>query len=163
MVTFTVAAAGGDDYVVEIDGSDVVITPQAGDLEALAEAGVDTNSVAAVNAALATEIGTTGIPAWQALFLGVAPTAAGLETVAIKSISIAADGTVTVEMADGVTLKTGRGVDIKLKLMGSTDLTTWTQIGSDITNTKVIPAITPALGETKKFYKVVVDFAGSQN
>ena len=163
VVTFTVAAAGGDDYVVEIEGSDVVITPQAGDLEALAEAGVDTNSVAAVNAALATEIGTTGIPAWQALFLGVAPTAAGLETVAIKSISIAADGTVTVEMADGVTLKTGRGVDIKLKLMGSTDLTNWTQIGSDITNTKVIPAITPAQGETKKFYKVVVDFAGSSN
>ncbi|MBQ1558701.1 MAG: hypothetical protein IIZ69_11395, partial [Pseudomonas sp.] len=53
VVTFTVAAAGGDDYVVEIDGSDVVITPQAGDLEALAEAGVDTNSIAAVNTALA--------------------------------------------------------------------------------------------------------------
>ena len=66
-------------------------------------------------------------------------------------------------MADGVSLKTGRGVDIKLKLMGSTDLTNWTQIGSDITNTKVIPAITPAQGETKKFYKVVVDFAGSSN
>ena len=161
VVTFTVAAAGGDDYVVEIEGSDVVITPQAGDLEALAEAGVDTNSVAAVNAALATTIEGTSIPAWQALFLGVAPTTNGLETVAIKSISIAADGTVTVEMADGVTLKTGRGVDIKLKLMGSTDLTNWTQIGSDITNTKVIPAITPAQGETKKFYKVVVDFAGS--
>ena len=161
VTTYTVAAAGGDDYVVEIEGSDVVITPQAGDLEALAEAGVDTNSVAAVNAALATTIEGTSIPAWQALFLGVAPTTNGLETVAIKSISIAADGTVTVEMADGVTLKTGRGVDIKLKLMGSTDLSTWTQIGSDITNTKVIPAITPAQGETKKCYKVVVDFAGS--
>ena len=161
--TYTAAAQGGDDYVVEIEGSDVVITPQAGDLEALAEAGVDTNSVAAVNAALATTIEGTSIPAWQALFLGVAPTTNGLETVAIKSISIAADGTVTVEMADGVTLKTGRGVDIKLKLMGSNDLSSWTQIGSDITNTKVIPAITPAEGETKKFYKVVVDFAGSQN
>jgi hypothetical protein len=161
VTTYTAAGAGGDDYVVEIEGSDVVITPQEGDLEALAEAGVDTNSVAAVNAALATTIEGTSIPAWQALFLGVAPTTNGLETVAIKSISIAADGTVTVEMADGVTLKTGRGVDIKLKLMGSTDLTNWTQIGSDITNTKVIPAITPAQGETKKFYKVVVDFAGS--
>ncbi len=161
MTTYTAAAQGGDDYVVEIEGSDVVITPQAGDLEALAEAGVDTNSVAAVNAALATTIEGTSIPAWQALFLGVAPTTNGLETVAIKSISIAADGTVTVEMADGVTLKTGRGVDIKLKLMGSTDLTSWTQIGSDITNTKVIPAITPGSGETKKFYKVVVDFEGS--
>ena len=161
VTTYTAAAQGGDDYVVEIEGSDVVITPQAGDLEALAEAGVDTNSVAAVNAALATTIEGTSIPAWQALFLGVAPTTNGLETVAIKSISIAADGTVTVEMADGVTLKTGRGVDIKLKLMGSTDLTSWTQIGSDITNTKVIPAITPGSGETKKFYKVVVDFEGS--
>ena len=29
------------------------------------------------------------------------------------------------------------------------------------TNTLTIPAITPAQGETKKFYKVVVDFAGS--
>ncbi len=161
VTTYTAAGAGGDDYVVEIEGSDVVITPQEGDLEALAEAGVDTNSVAAVNAALATTIEGTSIPAWQALFLGVAPTTNGLETVAIKSISINAEGNVEIEMADGVTLKTGRGVDIKLKLMGSTDLTNWTQIGSDITNTKVIPAITPAQGETKKFYKVVVEFAGS--
>ena len=79
VTTYTAAAAGGDDYVVEIEGSDVVITPQAGDLEALAEAGVDTNSVAAVNAALATTIEGTSIPAWQALFLGVAPTTNGLE------------------------------------------------------------------------------------
>ena len=148
------------DYEVVIDGSDVVITPTAEDFAAIAPY-VDTNDVAAVNALLAQPITGTTIPNWQAMFLGVEPTTNGLEQVAIKSISIAADGTVTVEMADGVTLKTGRGVDIKLKLMGSTDLSSWTQIGSDITNTKVIPAITPAEGETKKFYKVVVDFAAT--
>ena len=162
VTTYTAAGAGGG-YKVVISGSDVAITPQDGDLEALATAGVNTNSVDAVNAALATTIEGTSIPAWQALFLGVAPTTNGLETVAIKSITINAEGNVEIEMADGVTLKTGRGVDIKLKLMGSTDLTNWTQIGSDITNTKEIPAITPAQGETKKFYKVVVDFAGSSN
>ena len=161
-VTTYTAAAGGDDYVVEIDGSDVVITPTSEDLAELAAAGVDTTSVAAVNAALAAPITGTTIPTWQATLLGIAPTEAGLNTFKIKSITIA-DGTVTVEMADGVSLKTGRGVDIKLKLMGSDDLSTWTQIGSDITNTKAIPAVTPALGETKKFYKVTVDFAGSQN
>ena len=160
--TYT-AAGGSGGYKVVIENSDVAITPQAGDLEALAEAGVDTNSVAAVNAALAQTIEGTSIPAWQALFLGVAPTTNGLETVAIKSISFNADGDVEVVMADGVELKTGRGVDIKLKLMGSTDLTNWTQIGSDITNTKTIPAVTPEQGETKKFYKVVVDFAASSN
>jgi len=166
---YWIPAAGGDDYVVEIADSDVTITPQPGDLEDLQAAVIagggtlDVTDVAAVNAALAAPIGTTGIPSWQALFLGVAPTEAGLETVAIKSVSFDADGKVVVEMADGVELKTGRGVDIKLKLMGSSDLTNWTQIGSDITNTKTIPAITPGSGETKKFYKVVVDFAGSQN
>ena len=30
-----------------------------------------------------------------------------------------------------------------------------------VTNTKTIPAVTPAQGETKKFYKVVVEFAAS--
>ena len=166
VTTYTAAAAGGNDYEVVIDGSEVVITPTPEDfaaIEPFLPAGVETNDVAAVNALLATPIEGTTIPAWQALFLGVAPTTNGLEQVAIKSIAFDEDGKVEVVMADGVTLKTGRGVDIKLKLMGSTDLTNWTQIGSDITNTKVIPAITPAQGETKKFYKVVVDFAGSQN
>ena len=162
VVTFTVAAAGGDDYVVEIEGSDVVITPQAGDLEALAEAGVDTNSVAAVNAALAQTIEGTSIPAWQALFLGVAPTTNGLETVAIKSISFNSEGKVEVTMADGVTLKTGRGVTINLILKGSDDLATWTTLQT-ATDTKAFTPVTPALGETKKFYKVVVEFAGSSN
>ena len=162
VIKYWIPAAGGDDYVVEIEGSDVVITPQAGDLEALAEAGVDTNSVAAVNAALATTIEGTSIPAWQALFLGVAPTTNGLETVAIKSISFNADGNVEVVMADGVTLKTGRGVDIKLKLMGSSNLTDWTLLQT-ATDSKAFTPVQPAQGETKKFYKVVVDFAGSQN
>ena len=163
VVTFTVASAGGDDYVVEIDGSDVTITPQAGDLEALAEAGVDTNSVAAVNAALATEIGTTGIKAWEALFLGVAPTEAGLASFKIDSISFDADGKVVVTLPDGVDPKVGRGVTITIKLQSASDLGgSWTDVetagGSD---NKTFAPVTPGSGETKKFYKVVVEFAAT--
>ena len=153
--------AGGDDYKVEISGSDVVITPTPEDLAALAAAGVDTTSVAAVNAALATEIpGSGGIQAWEAAFLGVAPTTNGLEQVAIKSISFDEDGKVVVEMADEVVLKTGRGVTINLILKGSDDLTTWTTLQT-ATDTTEFTAITPAQGETKKFYKVVVEFAAT--
>ena len=154
--------APAEDYKVEIAGSDVTITPQAGDLEALKEAGVDTSSVSAVNTALATEIGTTGIPAWQALFLGVAPTTAGLEKVAIKSIGFDSNGKVVVEMSDDVTLKTGRGVDIKLSLQASDDLTNWTTIQT-VTDTKAFTPVTPGSGETKKFYKVVVGYEASSN
>ena len=155
--TFT--PAGGDDYKVVIDDSDVVITPQAGDLAALAAAGVDTNSVAAVNEALATPIpGGDGVLAWQAAFLGVEPTTNGLKQVAIKSVSFDAEGKVVVEMADGVTLKTGRGVTINLILKGSDDLSTWTTLQT-ATDSKAFTPVTPALGETKKFYKVVVEFA----
>jgi hypothetical protein len=162
--------AGGDDYKVEIGGSDVIITPQAGDLAALQAAIVagggtlDVTDVAAVNAALAAPIPGTSpsIPSWQALFLGVAPTTNGLEQVAIESITIE-NGTVTVAMSDDLTLMTGRGVDIVLKVIGSNDLSTWNTETPIVTatNTLTIPAITPALGETKKFYKVVVEFAAT--
>ena len=161
VTTYTAAGQGGDDYVVEIDGSDVTITPTDEDLAALAAAGVDTNSVAAVNEALATPIpGGDGVLAWQAAFLGVEPTTNGLKQVAIKSVSFDAEGKVVVEMADGVTLKTGRGVTINLILKGSDDLSTWTTLQT-ATDSKAFTPVTPALGETKKFYKVVVEFAGS--
>ena len=161
--------AGGNDYKVVIDDSDVVITPQAGDLAALQAAIVagggtlDVTDVAAVNAALAAPIPGTSpaIPSWQALFLGVAPTTNGLEQVAIESITIE-NGTVTVAMSDDLTLMTGRGVDIVLKVLGSDDLSTWGSTPlATATNTLTIPAITPAQGETKKFYKVVVEFAAT--
>jgi hypothetical protein len=167
VTTYTAAAQQqpGDDYVVEIEGSDVVITPQAGDLEALAGAGVDTNSVAAVNAALATEIGTTGIPAWQALFLGVAPTEAGLESFKIDSIKFNSDGTVTVALPTNVEPKAGRGVDITIKLMKAdapnAAAADWTLVES--ADGKTFAPFAPGSTDTKKFYKVVVEFAGSQN
>ena len=87
--------AGGSDYKVVIDGSDVVVTPTVEDLAAVKAAveaqtheTFDVTDVAAVNAALAAPIPGTTIPSWQALFLGVAPTTNGLETVAIESITI---------------------------------------------------------------------------
>ena len=164
------AGGAGGDYKVVIDNSDVIITPQTGDLEALQAAIVagggtlDVTDVAAVNAALAAPIPGTSpaIPSWQALFLGVAPTTNGLEQVAIESITIT-NGIVSVEMSDDLTLMTGRGVDIVLKVLGSDDLSTWdtTTPLATATNTLTIPAITPAANETKKFYKVVVEFAAS--
>ena len=167
VVTFTVAAAGGSDYVVTIDGSDVVVTPSAEDLAAVQAAVVagggtlDVTDVAAVNAAMAAPIGTTGVPSWQALFLGLPPTEAGLESFKIDSISIGADGKVTVALPASVDPKTGRGVTITLKLMGSDDLSTWSFIENASGTT--FGAVTPGSGETKKFYKVVVEFAGSSN
>ena len=168
-VTYTAAAAGDDDYKVVIEGSDVVITPTAEDLatiEPYLPEGVETNDVEAVNVLLAQDIGTTGVKVWQAAFLGLAPTAEGLDAFKIDSITIGADGKVTVEMADGVTPKTGRGVDITLKLMASDDLafTNPTAVATATAASNFeFSAVTPASGETKKFYKVVVEFAGSQN
>ena len=157
-VVSAIQSAG--DYKVVIDGSDVVITPLPEDFAAIQPflpPGVETNNVAAVNALLATPIEGTSIPVWQALFLGVEPTTNGLAQVAIKSISFNEAGKVVVEMADDVTLKTGRGVEIRLNLMGSSDLTNWSflMIARD---SKIISPVTPAAGETKKFYKVVVEF-----
>ena len=160
-------SSGGDDYKVTINGSDVVVTPSAEDLAAVQAAVIagggtlDVTDVAAVNAALAAEIGSTGIPSWQALFLGLPPTEAGLESFKIDSISIGADGKVTVALPASVDPKTGRGVTITLKLMGSDDLSTWSFIENASGTT--FGAVTPGSGETKKFYKVVVEFAGSSN
>ena len=160
VTTFTAAAAGGNDYVVVIGEGDVVITPTAEDLAAFQAAGIDTSDVAAVNAALDTVI-TNGVKVWEALFLGLPPTEAGLESFKIESITVAADGKVTVTLPNGVSPKTGRGVDITIKLMGSDDLTNWTFI-ENATGT-AFGAVTPGSGETKKFYKVVVEYAASQN
>ena len=167
---FANAPVPGDDYKVVIAGSDVVITPTAEDFAAIAAAAAaagiqnfDTNNTAAVNALLATPIagtGEPGIPAWQAAFLGLEPTTNGLEQVAIKSISFDENGKVVVEMADAIQLKTGRGVYINLILKGSNDLSTWTEIET-VTDTKAFSAVQPALGETKKFYKVEVEFSGT--
>ena len=65
-------------------------------------------------------------------------------------------------MADGVALKTGRGVSILLKLMGSSDLANWTLLQT-ATDSKEFSAVTPGANEAKKFDKVVVDFAAPQN
>ena len=151
---------GGDEYFVTIGDTIVPITPTPEDLAAigLAVPGLDVNDKAAVSAVLATEIGNTGIEAWQAAFLGVEPSTNGLEQVAIKSIAFDENGKVVVTMSDAIQLKTGRGVIITLTLKGSDDLATWTTI-EQVTDTKTFTAVQPGLGETKKFYKVVVNFA----
>ena len=119
--------------------------------------------VAAVNAAMAAPIGTTGIPSWQALFLGLPPTAAGLESFKIDSISIGADGKVTVALPASVDPKTGRGVTITLKLKAADTPNAapadWTDVES-ASGTTFTP-FAPGSTDTKKFYKVVVEFAGS--
>ena len=155
------AAAPPASYKVVIEGSDVAITPTAEDLEAFAAQGYTTPE--AVNAALDTVI-TNGVKVWEALFLGLPPTEAGLESFKIDSITVGTDGNVTVALPAGVDPKTGRGVTITLKLMGSDDLSTWTQIETaGGTDNKTFAPVAPASGETKKFYKVVVEYAGSQN
>jgi hypothetical protein len=157
----------GDDYVVSIDGSDVVVTPSAEDLAAVQAAVVagggtlDVTDVAAVNAAMAAEIGSTGVPSWQALFLGLPPTEAGLESFKIDSISFDASGNVVVTLPDDVDPKTGRGVDItiKLKSADTPNAVDWTDVES-ASGTTFAP-FAPGSTDTKKFYKVVVEFAGS--
>ena len=158
VTTYTAAAQSSGDYKVVIGGGDVVITPTADDLAAFEAQGLTTPEQ--VNAALDTVI-TNGVKVWEALFLGLPPTAAGLESFKIESITVGADGKVTVTLPNGVSPKTGRGVDITIKLMGSNDLSTWTQIET-ATGTTFAP-VTPGSGETKKFYKVVVEYAASQN
>ena len=162
--TYTAAGAGGG-YKVVIAGSDVAITPTAEDFDAMVAAvpGLDTNDVNAVNAALATEIGSTGIPAWQAAFLGLPPTEAGLESFKIDSISFNEDGNVVVTLPATVDPKTGRGVNITLKLKSADtpNAASWTDVES-ATGTTFAP-FAPGSTDTKKFYKVVVEFAGSSN
>ena len=157
VTTYTAAAAAAN-YKVVIGGSDVAITPTAEDLAAFEAQGYTTPE--AINAALDTVI-TNGVKVWEALFLGLPPTEAGLESFKIESITVAADGKVTVTLPNGVSPKTGRGVDITIKLMGSDDLSTWSFIENASGTT--FGAVTPGSGETKKFYKVVVEYAASQN
>ena len=163
--TYTAAGAGGGNYKVVIEGADVVITPTTEDFDAMVAAvpGLDTNDVNAVNAALATEIGSTGIPAWQAAFLGLPPTEAGLESFKIDSISFNEDGNVVVTLPATVDPKTGRGVNITLKLKSADtpNAASWTDVES-ATGTTFAP-FAPGSTDTKKFYKVVVEFAGSSN
>jgi hypothetical protein len=166
VVTYTATGASDDDdYVVTINGSDVVIMPSAEDLAAVQAAVIagggtlDVTDVAAVNAALAAEIGSTGIPSWQALFLGLPPTEAGLESFKIASISFNEDGEIVMTLPSSVDPKTGRGVNIALNLMGSNDLSSWTFIEA-ATGTTFAPVM-PASGETKKFYKVVAVFSAT--
>ena len=161
--TYTATApAPAAEYKVEIGGADVVITPSDDVLAALETAGIDTSDVSAVNEALAATIRGTDIPVWQALFLGLATSEAGLEAFAIKSIDIAANGNVTLTIADDVALQTGCGVDITLNVLGSdTPAFTTSTVVASATNTKTIPAITPAANETAKFYKVIATFAAT--
>ena len=158
-----------DDYKVVIAGSDVVVTPSAEDLAAVQAAVIagggtlDVTDVAAVNAALAAEIGSTGIPSWQALFLGLPPTEAGLESFKINSISFNEDGEVVVTLPAAVDPKTGRGVNITLKLKKADTpnaaAADWTDVES-ASGTTFAP-FAPGSTDTKKFYKVVVEFAAT--
>ena len=169
LVTYTavigVPPAPISQYKVEIGGVDVPITPTAEDFAAMAAAvpGLDTTDPVAVNAVLATPIGATGIPVWQAALLGLPPTEAGLASFKVSSISFNDDGKVVVTLPAGVSLKTGRGVDITLKLMGADDPSgPWSPIETaGGTDGKTFTPVTPAVGETAKFYKVVVVFAAT--
>jgi len=160
-------SAGGDNYAVTIGDAVVPITLSAEDVTALGTAlfdagftGTDLTTPAGVNAALALEIGSSGIPAWQAFFLGLPLTEVGLESFKITSISFDENGKVVVTVPASVTLLTDHGVNIVLSLQGSDDLSTWSQIETaTITNNKPsFEAVTPGNNETKKFYKIVVSF-----
>ena len=160
-------------YSVEIGGSPVPITLSAAEVEAFGSAllaagftGYDLSTASGVNAALAMTIGTSGVPAWQAFFLGLPLTEAGLESFKIDSIAFDEDGKVVVTLDDDVVPLIGHGVTITLNLKGSADLSTWEQIEtatitSGATNSVDFDPVTPAAGETKKFYKVTVDFTST--
>lgn len=164
---FANAPGPAAEYQVTINDSPVPVTPTADDLAAVQAAVVagggtlDVTDVAAVNAALAAPIGSTSIPSWQALFLGLPPTEAGLESFKIDSISFNEDGNVVVTLPSTVDPKTGRGVNITIKLQSADtpDATSWTDVES-ATGTTFAP-VTPGSTDTKKFYKVVVEFAAS--
>ncbi len=168
--TATAPSAGYQVVIGNDTEHPVAVTLDDADLAVMDAMGVATNDVAAVNVALNMVI-TNGVKAWEFAILGLPPSEAALDTFKIDSITIAADGKVTVAMDNGVAPKLGRGVDITLKVLGSNDLTTWdtTNPLTSVTNPEltqespvvVFPAITPAANETKKFYKVVVEFAAS--
>ena len=161
------AGGSGGDYQVTIGDAVVPITLSAEDVTALGTAlfdagitGTDLTTPAGVNAALAGTIGSSGIPVWQAFFLGLPLTEDGLESFKITSISFDEDGKVVVTVPASVTLLTGRGVDIVLSLQGSGDLSSWSEVETaTITNDKPSFApVTPGGSDTKKFYKIVVSF-----
>ena len=149
-----------DDYKVVIDGSDVAITLSPEEIALFAAGGLDTPEK--VNAFLAMDFGTTGAKVWEVMFLGLDPTDAdALDAFKFASITMA-NGKVTLTMPEGITLQTGRGVDITLNVYGSDDLVNWGSTPlATATDTTTIPAITPLLGETKKFYKVEVEFSAT--
>ena len=163
VVTYTAASpAPVSAYKIMIDGTEVPITPTAEDFAMMAALvpGLDTNNVNAVNTALATPIGTTGIPAWQAALLGLMPTEAGLAAFKVSSVSFNNDGDVVVTLSDAVTPKTGRGVDIALNLMGAdTPSGSWSII--ETADGTTFAPVTPASGETAKFYKVQAVFTAT--
>ena len=160
-------------YEVSIGGSPVSISLSDAEVQAFGSAllaagftGYDLSTVSGVNTALAMTIGTSGVPAWQAFFLGLPLTEAGLESFKIDSIAFDEDGKVVVTLDDDVVPLVGHGVTITLNLKGSADLSTWTQIEtatitSGETNSVDFDPVTPAAGETKKFYKVTVDFTST--
>ena len=159
-------ASSGVDYQVTIGDAVVPITLSAEDVTALGTAlfnacitGTDLTTPAGVNAALAGTIGSSGIPVWQAFFLGLPLTEAGLESFKITSISFNEDGEVVVTVPASVTLLTGHGVNIVLSLQGSGDLSSWSEVETaTITNDKPsFDPVTPG-DATKKFYKIVVSF-----
>ena len=147
------------DYKVVIAGSDVTLNLTSADITALEAAGLTT--VTEVNEFLAGDFNST-TKNWEVLFLGLNPQDSdALDDFKVASIAIV-DGKVVVTMADGITLQTGRGVDITLNVYGSDDLVNWGSTPlATATNETTISAITPGLGETKKFYKVEVEFSAT--
>ena len=164
-VTTYTAVAPAANYKVVIEGSDVAITPTAADLAAFEAEGLTTPEQ--INAALDTVI-TNGVKVWEALFLGLPPTPAGLESFKITSITFDADGNVVVTLPNGVEPKTGRGVDIAIKLMKAdtpnAPANGWTLVENAGGNDgKTFAPFAPGSTDAKKFYKVVVEYTASQN
>ena len=85
----------------------------------------------------------------------------GLAEFKISSISFDEDGKVVVTLPNSVDPKTGRGVTITLKLKAADtpNAETWTDVES-ADGTTFAP-FAPGSTDTKKFYKVVVEFAAT--
>ena len=157
-------------YVVDLNGTNVTVSLTEAQLAAMAQAGVNTGSVAVVNETLNSEIGgegATGVKVWEAAILGLPPTEAGLESFKIASISFNDQDNVVVSLSGAVHPQTGQGLDIMIKLMGSSDLSNWSYISTATITTQeglstaTFAPVEPALGETHKFYKAVVEFAAT--
>ncbi len=159
------ACAVADDYMVEVNGEYVTVYPTEEDLVLLNSWSVPTNKVAYVNAALnhvLSDISPT-LLAWHMGFMGLKPNG-GLETrtaelkkFSISSFDVASDK-VSFELSDEVKPMFGRGVDIFFHIQGSTNLTDWAVLAT-ATNTTTLPSVTPISGETKKFYRLTLEYA----